>query len=195
MTIQATTSPVDGRVYVERELATASRIESALALAVRAQKSWRERPGRRARRDPAPVLRCLRGAPGCDRDRAGMADGPADPLRAERGARNARAGTTHDRDRTGGDRRHRCRRQGGLHALPAPRAAGSRADGGGLELPVPDRRQQRGAGDPRGQRRAAQALRADSALRGAVRGMLPRGRAARRASSRFCTWGTRTRTA
>ena len=44
MTIQATTSPVDGRVYVERELATASRIESALALAVRAQKSWRSVP-------------------------------------------------------------------------------------------------------------------------------------------------------
>ena len=44
MTIQATTSPVDGRVYVERELATASRIEGALALAVRAQKFWRSVP-------------------------------------------------------------------------------------------------------------------------------------------------------
>src|SRR5262245_7098522 len=44
MTTQRTISPVDGRVYVERELATAAQIEAALDLAVRAQLAWRRVP-------------------------------------------------------------------------------------------------------------------------------------------------------
>ena len=44
MGIQRTISPVDGSVYVERELATANQIEDALALAARAQHSWRRVP-------------------------------------------------------------------------------------------------------------------------------------------------------
>ena len=44
MPIQKTISPVDGRVYVERELASASEIEAALAHAVAAQKGWRDTP-------------------------------------------------------------------------------------------------------------------------------------------------------
>jgi len=39
--IQRTLSPVDGRVYVERPLATASDIERVLAIAVAAQRAWR----------------------------------------------------------------------------------------------------------------------------------------------------------
>jgi acyl-CoA reductase-like NAD-dependent aldehyde dehydrogenase len=42
--LQRTISPVDGSVYVERELATAGQIESALAKARRACKTWKEVP-------------------------------------------------------------------------------------------------------------------------------------------------------
>ncbi len=44
MAIQKTISPVDGRVYVERELASGSEIEAALAQAASAQKQWRDTP-------------------------------------------------------------------------------------------------------------------------------------------------------
>ncbi|TFH85989.1 aldehyde dehydrogenase family protein [Billgrantia azerbaijanica] len=50
MTIQQTISPVDGSVYVERELADPARVEATLARAVAAQRAWRETPlGQRAR--------------------------------------------------------------------------------------------------------------------------------------------------
>jgi acyl-CoA reductase-like NAD-dependent aldehyde dehydrogenase len=42
--IQKTISPVDGSVYVERELASPEQIETALGAAVTAQKSWRHVP-------------------------------------------------------------------------------------------------------------------------------------------------------
>jgi len=42
--MQRTISPVDGSVYVERELATGSAVENALARAVDAQKSWKRMP-------------------------------------------------------------------------------------------------------------------------------------------------------
>jgi acyl-CoA reductase-like NAD-dependent aldehyde dehydrogenase len=41
MSLQRTVSPVDGSVYVERELANAAAIEAALARAVDAQRKWR----------------------------------------------------------------------------------------------------------------------------------------------------------
>ena len=41
MTKQRTISPVDGSVYVVRELATPGQVEAALELAVRAQRAWR----------------------------------------------------------------------------------------------------------------------------------------------------------
>ena len=41
-TIQRTISPVDGSVYVERELTTEQAVEAALARAVQAQKAWRQ---------------------------------------------------------------------------------------------------------------------------------------------------------
>src|SRR5262249_7330855 len=41
-TMQRTITPVDGSVYVERELATDSAGENALARAVEAQKSWKK---------------------------------------------------------------------------------------------------------------------------------------------------------
>ncbi len=44
MAIQKTISPVDGRVYVERELASGSEIEAALSQAALAQKQWRDTP-------------------------------------------------------------------------------------------------------------------------------------------------------
>jgi acyl-CoA reductase-like NAD-dependent aldehyde dehydrogenase len=44
MSIQRTISPVDGRVLVERELATEARIDAALNRAVAAQKKWRSVP-------------------------------------------------------------------------------------------------------------------------------------------------------
>ncbi|MCE8033639.1 aldehyde dehydrogenase family protein [Billgrantia tianxiuensis] len=42
MAIQKTISPVDGSVYVERELADPARVEAALESAVAAQRKWRE---------------------------------------------------------------------------------------------------------------------------------------------------------
>ena len=44
MTVQRTISPIDGSVYVERELADAAAIERALAAAVAAQRAWRAVP-------------------------------------------------------------------------------------------------------------------------------------------------------
>jgi len=44
MPIQKTISPVDGRTLVERELASHAQIESTLARAVEAQRSWRATP-------------------------------------------------------------------------------------------------------------------------------------------------------
>jgi acyl-CoA reductase-like NAD-dependent aldehyde dehydrogenase len=44
MSVQRTISPVDGRVFVERELATPQQIDAALHSAVRAQTSWRATP-------------------------------------------------------------------------------------------------------------------------------------------------------
>ncbi|MBB3231413.1 aldehyde dehydrogenase family protein [Halomonas stenophila] len=56
MAIQQTISPVDGSVYVERELADPARVEAALERAVAAQRAWRETPlGERARRCSAMV--------------------------------------------------------------------------------------------------------------------------------------------
>lgn len=42
MSIQKTISPIDGSVYVERELADSAAVESALSKAVLAQKEWRK---------------------------------------------------------------------------------------------------------------------------------------------------------
>jgi len=42
--VQRTVSPVDGSVYAERRLATGKQVESALAKAVKAQKSWKQVP-------------------------------------------------------------------------------------------------------------------------------------------------------
>ncbi|MFI5306654.1 MAG: aldehyde dehydrogenase family protein [Polyangiales bacterium] len=44
MAMQRTVSPVDGRVYVERELASAAELEAALARSVKAQRVWRAVP-------------------------------------------------------------------------------------------------------------------------------------------------------
>ena len=90
-------------------------------------------------------------------------------LRAERSARHARTRAPHDRDRAAGARRHRRGAEGGLHALRAARAARRRVHGRGLELSVPHRREQRGAGADGGQRRDPQAFGADAAVRRALR--------------------------
>ncbi|MCK6576925.1 MAG: aldehyde dehydrogenase family protein [Anaerolineae bacterium] len=42
--LQKTISPVDGSVYVERELASPAQIEAALARSVEAQRAWRQTP-------------------------------------------------------------------------------------------------------------------------------------------------------
>jgi acyl-CoA reductase-like NAD-dependent aldehyde dehydrogenase len=44
MTVQKTISPVDGSVYAERQLATATEIDVALDRAVKAQRAWRSVP-------------------------------------------------------------------------------------------------------------------------------------------------------
>ena len=95
-------------------------------------------------------------------------------------------------DRAAGARRYRRRAEGRLHAFRAARAARRRVHRGGLELSVSHRREQRRPGDHGRQRRGAEALGADAALRGTVRGVLRRPRVCRRACSRFCTCRTRT---
>ncbi len=50
-------SPVDGRVYVERESADASQVEQALAAAQIAQLDWQRRPWANAPRCAAPQSR------------------------------------------------------------------------------------------------------------------------------------------
>ena len=109
MTIQRTISPVDGQVYVERTLAAPVQIEAALESARLAQRAWRAVPIGRARGDPRPLLRCVRVASRRHRRGTVLADGPADPLLAERGARHARAGAPHDRHRARSAGRHRRR--------------------------------------------------------------------------------------
>src|SRR5688572_33373884 len=42
--LQRTISPIDGSVYVERELASDGAIEAALAKAIAAQRAWRQVP-------------------------------------------------------------------------------------------------------------------------------------------------------
>lgn len=42
--LQTTISPIDGSVYVERELADAQQIDAALSTAVAAQQSWKHTP-------------------------------------------------------------------------------------------------------------------------------------------------------
>jgi acyl-CoA reductase-like NAD-dependent aldehyde dehydrogenase len=44
MALQRTISPIDGMVYVERELASGAQIEAALAAAAQAHTAWRRRP-------------------------------------------------------------------------------------------------------------------------------------------------------
>src|SRR5690606_39961680 len=44
MTTLKTVSPVDGRVYVERSLATEAELDRKLAAAVSAQRAWRDTP-------------------------------------------------------------------------------------------------------------------------------------------------------
>ncbi|HUP93758.1 MAG TPA: aldehyde dehydrogenase family protein, partial [Burkholderiales bacterium] len=58
--VQRTVSPVDGSVYVERELASAARIENVLERAVAAQESWKQVPVReRARLCIAMAAWCV----------------------------------------------------------------------------------------------------------------------------------------
>jgi acyl-CoA reductase-like NAD-dependent aldehyde dehydrogenase len=44
MTLQPTISPIDGSIYVERELASGTHIESLLMAASKAQRAWRDMP-------------------------------------------------------------------------------------------------------------------------------------------------------
>ena len=95
---QKTISPVDGRVYVERPLATADIINEMLRTARHAQLAWRQVP----LEERAKILTRFceefekRGA--TDRRGTHLADGPPGALRAQRSARHARARAAHDRD-------------------------------------------------------------------------------------------------
>ena len=170
--VQTTISPVDERVYVERPYATAADIERTLAHAVKAQRAWKTTPiaervrianafcaAFEKRRDAIAeeitwqMGRPLAAAPGEVRGTLERARHMA--AIAEESLADIDAGP-----------------ESRVQALRAPRAARRRADDRGLELPLPHRRQQRGACDPRGQRRDPQAFRPDAALRGAFCGML-----------------------
>ena len=74
---QKTITPVDGSVYVERDLASNSAIERALVMAEKAQKAWKQVPVAERAGDLPPHGRMVRLARRRARDRAELADGPA----------------------------------------------------------------------------------------------------------------------
>ena len=193
--MQKTISPVDGRVYVERALATSAQINETLRTARHAFADWRNttlaeraailtrfcdefekrgakiaeeltwQMGRPARYAPNEVRGTL------ERARHMIAIAPQALDDVDVGAKDE------------------------LHALRAARAARRGVHGRGLELPVPDRGEQRRAGADGRQRRGAQTLRADAARRRAIRRMPGRrGIAERRVPGR-CTRRTTTPTA
>ena len=175
------------RLRRARRSPSAAEIDARSSARANAQRAWRSVPHRRARRDLHALLRCVRSAARRDRARAHLADGPADPLRAERGARHARARASHDRDRAEALADIDAGPKDGLHALRAPRAARRRVHGRRVELPVSHRREQRRAGAHGRQRRRAEALRADAAVCRALRRVLAARPVCPTACSRSCT--------
>ena len=73
-------SPVDGRVYAERPVASGAEIDAAVSRAKAARTAWGEVTVRERAKFLTPFRRC--DPPQERRDRAGacLADGPADPL-------------------------------------------------------------------------------------------------------------------
>ena len=186
---QRTISPVDGRVLVERLLAT----ESAAGSGARARRTsvceLADYPCRAADRSAELGDRLAGGQARGAGDRDYLADGPSD--RAKRRARSVgwrsapaicwrwRPGLLADRpagQRPGFTRfiRHQ------------PSGAGVRHRT--LELPLPHSSEQHRPGSGRRQHGVAQALRPDAVVRGAVSGGLRRGRASGRRVPASATW-------
>ena len=186
MSTQRTISPIDGSVFVERELAGPEEIERALAAATKAQRGWRETPLSEriaiVRRmveilndqadEIALELAWQMGRPvrfGTVEIRGGHAERAlamaelapealADVAVGWRGDRPVHETLPPDVGRRRG--RHGRRPAAPPPAArPARRGAGARA----LELPLPDRRQRGRAGPAGRQRGAAQARRPDPA--------------------------------
>ena len=188
---QRTVSPVDGSVYVERELASGQDIENALARAVRSAEALEARAGGRARRDRAPHGRMVRRARRRARRGAHPADGPAD--RAQRRTRSAAASRSARCTCAASPRRRwrtSRRAEGRASALHPPRAARRRAGGRAVELSLAHVGERGGAGAARRQQRDPEDGAADAARRRALRRSLRGGRAAARACSSSCTWTT-----
>ena len=159
-----------GRERLRRApLATAARNRRALDRARDAQRAWR------SVRSPSARASCTRFCDAFEAQRDAIAQELTWQMgRPIRYAPNEVRGTL-ERARhmiaiaPRGARRPRRRAEGKLHALRAARAARRGVHRRGLELPVPHRGQQRGAGAHGGQRGGAQALRADAAVRRALR--------------------------
>ena len=189
---QLTVTPVDGSVYVERELAGAQAIENALEAAVRAQAGWRRVPvAERAAIVRRMVEWCV---------------ARADELGAELAwqmGRPDRAEPERDPPRLPGARAATCARiaeealadmqvaeEGGLRALHPARAARRGAGGRAVELPLAHVGERGRAGAARRQQRDAQDGAADAARRRALRPSLRARPGCRKACSSSCTWTT-----
>ena len=116
-----TVSPVDGRIYVERPLATAAAINQALDAAQRAQAAVGAITARHALRNPGARGGRLHRQGGCDRKRNHLADGTADSACAERDPRLRGALARDARSR-----RHGCSRRSNL---ARKQASGGRSSG------------------------------------------------------------------
>ncbi len=133
-------SPVDGRVYAQRPVASDEEVEAAVAMARAAQRAWARTPVA----ERAAVCRAAVDA---------MNEMAADIVTelawqmgrrsgTERGAAGLhRAQPLHDRRRTGRPGPRRGRREGRVRALRRAGAPGPRAGGGAVEQPVPHGRQ------------------------------------------------------
>ena len=179
MATQRTITPIDGTLYVERELASEAAIEAALNLAVRGSAPLERRAPGRARRRVHPAGRGLRRAHRRDRPRADLSDRPAHPATApgemrgfrERAETMIRLAPEALADVQASDKP-------GFRRFIRKEPLGVAARALALELPLPDLGERDHPGAARRQRRAAQALGPDPALRRA----LHRARGARRAS-------------
>ena len=168
--LQRTISPIDGSIYVERELASGKQIEKRIgrssdraAIVEARSRSWSARRYASGRSIGGRTRR---------RNRRGAhaADGPADRLQPERNPpRISGARKLHGRRRRARVGRHRDRAEGELPTLHPPRAARRGAGGRAVELSVAHVGERGGAGAPRRQQRDPEDGAADAAGRRALR--------------------------
>ena len=134
-------SPVDGRVYASRRVASEEGDHRRVRGGARGAGAVETAADRRAGRVLLGGGRCDDRHDGRDRAGAGVADGPAGALWRRRAARVRGARPLHDRDRRGGAVGPRSGSEGGLRALREARPARRRLHDRAVELSLSHGRQ------------------------------------------------------